>query len=162
MGKMTQQWKVKDVKQRLNVVGEGSYKDSEMIDAIYGICVDIARRAKDGHDYRNVKGELESSIGVVLLKNRREIVRWMVLSKSGTDPALGINDIRRCVENQIVGKAELFDVDQMIQIPAKGITGVVFAAAPYAAKVEAKYKKVLLDFTPSSDYVFNIIKSVVK
>lgn len=151
-----------DVRQRLNVVGEGSYKDTKMIDSIYGVCVDIAVRAKAGHDYRNIKGELESSIGVVLVKDRREIVRWMVLAQSGTDPALGIEDMRRCVENQILGKAELHDVDRDIQIPAKGIAGIVFAAAPYAAAVESKGRKVLLDFTPSSDYVFSIIKSVVQ
>ena len=162
MGKMIQQWKIKDVQQRLNIVGEGSYKDTEMIEAIYGICVDVATKAKAGHDYKNIKGQLESSIGVVIVKDRREVVRWMVLAKSGTDPALGIEDMRRCVEGQIIGKSQLHDVDRDIDIPAKGIAGIVFAAAPYSAAVEEKGRKVLLDFAPSSGYVFQIIKSVVK
>lgn len=159
MGQMTQLWKMADVKQRLNVVGQGSYKDTEMIDAIYGVCVDTARRAKDGHNYRNIKGELESSVGVVIVKDRHEIVRWMVLAQSGTDPALGIADMKRCVEGQILGKERLPDGTD---IPAKGIAGIVFAAAPYAGDVEARRKKVLIDFAPSSNFVFSIIKSVVK
>lgn len=68
---MTQQWKMKDVRQRLNVVGEGSYKFEEMRDTLFNICVDIARKAKAGHDYQNIKGQLESSIGVVIVKANR-------------------------------------------------------------------------------------------
>ena len=162
MGKMTQLWSINDVKKIFNVVSSGSYKETEMIESIYGICVDMANAAKLGHDYRNVKGELESSIGVVVLKDRHEVVRWSVLAKSGTDPALGIEDMKRAIEGQIIGKSELQDVDQTIYIPEKGITGIVFAAAPYAGTVEARNKKVLIDFAPSSSYVFQIIKSVVK
>ena len=170
MGKMIQQWKMKDVQQRLNafVQGEsisfnGSYNEQEMVDKIYGICLDLASKAKSGHDYINRKGELESSIGVVVIKDRRIVERWNVQASSGTDPARGIEDIRRVIDGQILGKSELPDGTN---IPNKGIVGIVFAAAPYSGYVEGKqggaHRSVLLDFAPSSGYVFQIIKSVVK
>lgn len=162
MGQMKQLWSINDIRQSINVVSSGSYKEAEMIESIYGVCVDVANAAKSGHDYRNIKGELESSIGVVILKDRQEVVRWSVLAKSGSDPYLGLEDMRRCLEEKIIGKSEIQDVDQTIHIPEKGITGIVFAAAPYASAVEARGKKVLIDFAPSSEYVFQVIKSVVK
>ena len=87
MGEMKQMWKLTDIKQRLKPVREGKYKEEEMIDALFGIGTDMARKAKSEHDYHNIKGQLESSVGVVIVKNRRELVRWSVLATSGSDPA---------------------------------------------------------------------------
>jgi hypothetical protein len=170
MGKMTQQWKIGEVKQQLNAFVQGeslslneSYNEQEMIDKIYSICLDLASNAKSEHNYINRKGELESSIGVVVIKDRGIVERWKLQSSSGTDPARGTEDIRRIIDEQILGKSELPDGTN---IPNKGIVGIVFAAAPYSGYVEKKHdsgrRSVLLDFAPSSDYVFNIIKSVVK
>ena len=163
MGQMKQLWNINDIRQSLNVVSSGSYDEKKMREAIFNICVDVANAAKAGHDYQNIKGQLESSIGAVVVKDRNEITDWFIAqSKSGTSPELGISDLRRCVDEQILGKSELHDLDQTIHMPEKGIVGIVFAAAPYAGFVESKYKKVLIDFAPSSEYVFQVIKSVVK
>ena len=159
MGKMKQMWKLTDIKQRLKPVREGKYKEEEMIDALFGIGTDMARKAKSEHDYHNIKGQLESSIGVVIVKNRRELVRWSVLATSGSDPALGIRDMEKCLSSQILGKSELPDGTE---IPANGLACIVFAAAPYAAAVQWRKKKVLLEYAPSDAYVFSIINKVVK
>ena len=159
MGEMKQMWKISDIKQRLKPVREGKYKEEEMIDALFGVGTDMARKAKSEHNYQNRKGQLESSIGVVIVKNRRELVRWSVLATSGSVPALGIRDMERCLSSQILGKSEFPDGTE---IPAQGLACIVFAAAPYAAAVQWRKKKVLLDYAPSDAYVFTIINKVVK
>ena len=36
---MKQLWSINDIRQSLNVVSSGSYKEAEMIESIYGLCV---------------------------------------------------------------------------------------------------------------------------
>jgi hypothetical protein len=160
MGEMKCLWKLSDVRLQFNDLKEGKLNETELIDGLYKIGVDMARKAKSEHTYKNIKGELESSIGVVIVRNRREIVRWSVLSKSGSDPAKGLADMQACLQTSILGKAELPDGTQ---IPESGYAAIVFAAAPYSAAVEYyRGKKVLLSFSPSDAYVFSVLKSVIK
>jgi len=159
MGKMKQLWKLSDIKKEILPIREGKYKESELIDSLFSIGVDMARKAKGEHGYRNIKGELESSVGIVIIKNRREIAQWQILATTGSDPSLGIRDMEKCISSQILGKDELPDGTI---IPEKGLACIVFAAAPYAAAVQLRKKKVLLDFAPSDAYVFNILKTIVK
>lgn len=167
MGEMRQQWKIKDVSDKLDAIAgtgtatssvSGAYSEERMIDAIYGICLDVATKAKNDHTYHNQKGELESSIGIVVLKNRTEIKRWELLASSGSDPAIGLRDLNASLESQVIGKDSL---PNGTPIPNEGIIGIVMAGAPYAGYVEMKGRTVLHSFVPEPSYVFSILKSVM-
>ena len=158
MGSMRQLWRMTDVIAKLNRVTSIAFDEGKLVDALYDICKGVADAARTGHSYRNYKGELESSVGVVVLKDREEIKRWDVSSTSGTDPARGIMDFQNALEEFILGKAELPDGTQ---IPEKGLIGIVFAAAPYAGLVESKGRTVLSEFEPESSWVFSILKSAM-
>lgn len=159
MGSMTQKWTIPQIAVRLDKKVEAVFDEGKLIDSIFDICQDFAIKARDGHTYMNIKGELESSIGIVVLKNREEIKRWDVSSKSGKDPALGIIDFQNALEKYILGKSELPDGTH---IPEIGIAGIVFAAAPYSGLVESRGRTVLDAFKPESGYVFEIIKTAIK
>lgn len=156
MGEMKQLWAIPAISGKIHRV---AFDDKKLVDSLFEICTNIANEAKSGHSYRNIKGELESSIGVVILKDREEVLRWSVEAKSGSDPAKGINDLRTLIETNIIGKNELPDGTD---IPANGIIGIVFAAAPYSGLVESRGRTVLDSFTPDSEYVFSIIKTAIK
>lgn len=156
MGEMSQTWTIKDIENSINKQTEIYMKKFE--DRIYSICLDTAKRAKDEHDYNNYSGELESSVGFVILKDLQEVRQWSLMASSGTSPMEGLQDIRNLVYDEIVGKSKLPDGTIL---PKKGLVGVVFAAAPYAAEVEGNNRKVLIDFAPSSSYVLTILKTVI-
>ena len=157
---MRQQWSMVDIQIKFASVRNQFEESGDATEEIYQVCLDMANRAKQGHTYRNVKGELESSVGVVVLKDRNEVVRYTysMMASSGSDPSLGIADFRNVLTNYLVGKSELPDGTH---IPSKGVVGIVFAAAPYAGIVEAKGREVLNDFAPESGYVFSIIKTAL-
>ena len=135
-----------------------AFDEGKLTDALFDICQEIAAKARSGHTFMNIKGELESSIGVVVLKDREEIKRWDVSSVSGKDPALGIIDFQNALEQFVLGKSELPDGTH---IPEFGLAGIVFAAAPYAGTVEARGRTVLDYFKPDAGYVFSIIKTAI-
>lgn len=135
-----------------------AFDEGKLTDALFDICQEIAAKARSGHTFMNIKGELESSIGVVVLKDREEIKRWDVSSVSGKDPALGIIDFQNALEQFVLGKSELPDGTH---IPEFGLAGIVFAAAPYAGTVEARGRTVLDYFKPDTNYVFSIIKTAI-
>lgn len=132
-------------------------RDIKVADKLFEICKNIAVEAKNGHSYKNYKGELESSIGVVVLIDRSTLYKWDSSATMGTDPAKGISDINNVLSKYIVGKPNLPDGTK---IPAKGVVGIVFAAAPYAKKIEDRKRKVLYDFVPAGDFIFKQIKMV--
>lgn len=158
MGQMKQMWTMPNVTNKINSVTAVAFDEGKLTDALFDICMEVANAARTGHSYRNVKGELESSTGVVVLKDRENIKKWAVQSESGKDPARGIADFKRALDEFIIGKSELPDGTQ---IPAKGLIGIVFAAAPYAGLVESKGRTVLDSFTPESGYIFTILKSAM-
>ena len=153
MSTMKQLWNMNQIRDKISSVIVGS--DEKFAEAIYQICVSSAQRAKKEHTYRNIKGQLESSVGVVVLKDREEIMKWYLLASEGSQPDLGIMNIRDTVQNQIIGKSTLPNGQF---IPQKGVVGIVFAAAPYAGYVEGKNrKKVLTDFVPDGQMVISIL-----
>jgi hypothetical protein len=158
MGTMTQKWTMPQIISRLDKKTEVAFDEGKLTDALFDICQEIASKARSGHTYMNIKGELESSIGVVVLKDREEIKRWDVSSTSGKDPALGIIDFQNALEQFVLGKSELPDGTH---IPEIGLVGIVFAAAPYAGTVEARGRTVLDYFKPDAGYVFDIIKTAI-
>ncbi len=164
MGTMSQQWKIDDISKKIGTVVNNSLEN--MTQAIYMKCLEFAALAKSAHTYRNYKGELESSVGVVVLKDREEVKEWKSMADTGTDPSLGISDFTSTLQEYVIGKATLPDGTE---IPPKGITGIVFAAAPYAGYVESGEgmglwgrggmpKKVLNAFAPKGEDVFRILK----
>ena len=158
MGQMTQRWTLPQVVSKLNKKTEVAFDEGKLTDALFDICQEIAAKARSGHTYMNIKGELESSVGVVIIKDREEIKRWDVSAVSGKDPALGIMDFQNALEKFILGKSEL---PNGIHIPEIGLVGIVFAAAPYAGTVELRGKTVLDYFKPDAGYVFDIIKTAI-
>ena len=157
MGKMKQMWRIGDVRSKINNTLDASYEKVEK--ELYDICLDAAQRARNEHDYNNYKGQLESSIGFVILKNRQEVKHWGIAAKSGSDPGLGLQDIRNLIYDKIIGKHSLPDGTE---IPSKSIVGIVFAAAPYAGTVESYGRKVLIDFAPNDSSIFRILKTVIR
>lgn len=158
MGAMTQKWTVPQIEVKLNKATEVAFNEGKLTDDLFEICQDIAAKARAGHTFMNIKGELEASIGVVVLKDREEIKRWDVSSVSGKDPALGIIDFQNALEEFILGKSELPDGTH---IPEIGLAGIVFAAAPYAGIVESRGRTVLDYFKPDPSYVFSVIKTAI-
>ena len=157
MGKMTCNWKLGDVRKTIDFVIEKDLKKVE--EELFNVCLSTAKSAKDGHTYNNYKGQLESSIGVIILKNRQEVTQWSMVASSGYDPARGLQDIKNLIYDKIVGKHSLPDGTF---IPSKSLVGIVFAAAPYSGEVQVRGRKVLIDFAPSDNYVLTILKSVIK
>ena len=157
MGKMTCNWKLGDVRKTIDFVIEKDLKKVE--DELFNVCLSIAKSAKDGHTYKNYKGQLESSVGVIILKNRQEVTQWSMVASSGSDPAKGLQDIKNLIYNKIVGKHSLPDGTF---IPSKSLVGIVFAAAPYSGEVQGRGRKVLIDFAQSDNYVLTILKTVIK
>jgi len=156
---MIQKWTLPQVISKLNKKTEVAFDEGKLTDALFDICKEIAEKAQSIHTYRNVKGELESSIGIVILKNREEIIKWENLqATSGTDPARGLSDFKHALDEFIIGKSELPDGTH---IPEIGIVGIVFAAAPYAGIVETKGRTVLDSFTPDASEVFSFIKMAI-
>ena len=157
MGKMIQKWRINDIDKQ---IFSKLYKDEfSVINKLYDVCMEVAVKAKNNHDYNNYSGELESSVGFIILKDTNEVKQWFMMASSGTDPSEGLNDIKSLVYDDIVGKYELPDGTM---IPRIGIAGIVFAAAKYASTVEERNRKVLIDFTPSSQYVLTILKTIIK
>ena len=170
---MKQLWKIDTVEKKID--RSLISKEDKMVNAIFGECVAFAVRAKNGHTYRNYKGELESSVGVVVLKDLNEVKEWQLIASTGTDPSRGLTDFRNVLESYIVGKSTLPDGTQL---PAKGIAGIVFAAAPYAGQIEGGMeiaqsewtmefqgvagKKVLHDFAPPASEIIQILKTVTR
>lgn len=157
MGKMTCNWKLGDVRKTIDFVIEKDLKKVE--EELFNVCLSTAKSAKDGHTYKNYKGQLESSIGVIILKNRQEVTQWSMVASSGSDPARGLQDIKNLIYNKIVGKHSLPDGTF---IPSKSLAGIVFAAAPYSGEVQGRGRKVLIDFAPSDSYILTILKTVIK
>lgn len=157
MGKMTCNWKLGDVRKTIDFVIEKDLKKVE--DELLNICLSTAKSAKDGHTYKNYKGQLESSVGVIILKNRQEVTQWSLVASSGSDPEKGLQDIKNLIYNKIVGKHSLPDGTF---IPSKSLVGIVFAAAPYSGEVQGRGRKVLDDFPPSDNYILTILKTVIK
>lgn len=157
MGKMTCNWKLGDVRKTIDFVIEKDLKKVE--EELFNVCLSTAKSAKDGHTYKNYKGQLESSIGVIILKNRQEVTQWSMVASSGSDPARGLQDIKNLIYNKIVGKHSLPDGTF---IPSKSLVGIVFAAAPYSGEVQGRGRKVLIDFAPSDSYILTILKTVIK
>lgn len=169
---MKQKWKIEDIAKKID-----TYSISEeegVVNAIFGECIAFAVRAHNGHTYRNYKGELESSIGVVVLKDLQEVKEWKLIAASGTDPSKGIDDFSNVLQEYIIGKSTLPDGTQL---PEKGIAGIVFAAAPYAGIIEGGMeveqstwntewqgvagKKVLHDFAPPAKEILQILKIAI-
>ena len=71
MKRKAQKWDIEKIESKID---KRLLKDEEkIISAIFKECVAFAKRAKNGHTYKNYKGELESSVGVAVLKDRSEI-----------------------------------------------------------------------------------------
>ena len=170
MKRKKQKWEIEKVESKID---KRLLKDeNKIISAIFNECVAFAKRAKNGHTYRNYKGELESSVGVAVLKDRSEIKEWSMLASDGTDPSKGLSDYRDVLEEYIIGKANLPDGTE---IPARGIAGIVFAAAPYASMIESGQnelegtmgwsgiggKKVLNAFAPQKGEILTILKNII-
>lgn len=156
---MIQKWTMPNVVSKLNKKIEVAFDEGKLVDTLFNICKEIAEKAQSIHTYRNIKGELESSIGIVILKNREEIIKWENLeATSGKDPARGIADFKKGLSEFIIGKSELPDGTH---IPEIGIVGIVFVAAPYAGIVETKGRTVLDSFTPDASEVFSFIKMAI-
>lgn len=165
-----QKWDIDDVSKRIDKKID---KDMDkMVKAIYDKCLSFAKTAKSNHTYKNYKGELESSVGVVVLKDRNEIKEWNSMASSGTDPSRGISDFNDVLSSYIIGKDMLPDGTY---IPDKSIAGIVFAAAPYASMIEngqnefesalgisgSGGKKVLKAFAPSPSDIFTVLKVII-
>lgn len=156
MGEMMQEWSIDDVQSKINNATGNEFM-MKVAENIFRECVLFAKAAKNGHTYNNYSGELESSVGVIVLKDRSEIMQWSLLASSGSDPAEGLQDMRNFLYDEIIGKSELPDGTN---IPALSVVGIVFAAAPYAGDVESRGRKVLIDFAPSADRILKVIKEV--
>lgn len=158
MGQMIQKWNIDDVINPLNVIVEGKEMNEKYSKAIMAICRRAAIKAHSSHSYKNIKGQLESSVGIVVLRDRKYVDAWEMRAKTGSDPSLGLQDLANVITTKILGKAKLPDGTV---IPAKGIIGIVFAAAPYASIVQdLRGRTVLDDFMPEAEEVFRILKTV--
>ena len=157
MGEMIQKWNIDDVTRPLQAFLDGGLSD-KYYDAIFDICRDAAASAHRAHSYRNIKGQLESSVGVVVIRDRKYVQAWALKATSGSDPAKGLNDMNELISTKILGKSQLPD-GQII--PKKGVIGIVFAAAEYASYIQdVRGRTVLHDFMPEADEVFRILKTV--
>ena len=87
---MKQKWNIGDIQKKIDAFSVSH--EEQVVNAIFGECVAFAVRAHNGHTYRNYKGELESSVGVVVLKDLQEVKEWKLIAASGTDPSRGITD----------------------------------------------------------------------
>jgi len=168
---MKQLWKIENISKRIDKRTESDI--NKVVNILYKKCLSFARRAKNKHTYKNYKGELESSVGVVILKDRNEIKEWSAMSSDGTDPTRGLEDYKDVLSTYILGKESLPDGTF---IPANSIVGIVFAAAPYSYAVETGQtdiehmlgrgglggKKVLNSFTPTSSEIFKVLKTVIQ
>jgi hypothetical protein len=168
---MKQLWKIEDISKRIDKRTESDI--NKVVDVLYRECLAFARRAKNEHTYRNYKGELESSVGVVILKDRNEIKEWSAMASDGTDPARGLEDYKDVLSTYILGQESLPDGTS---IPANSIAGIVFAAAPYSYEIEFGQnevehmmewegiggKKVLHAFAPTSSEIFTVLKTVIQ
>ena len=164
---MKQLWKIEDIQNR---IAKRINTDMDRItDTIYNQCLTFAAVAKTAHSYDNYKGELQSSVGVVILKDRNEVKNWSSIASDGTDPARGIADFNEVLNDYIVGHENLPDGTE---IPMLGIVGIVFAAAPYAGNVESGEgmglwgrggtpKTVLNAFAPKGGYIYTLLKTIV-
>ena len=157
MGEMIQQWDINDIRQKIS--DRLANDETAVINKLYDVCMEVAVKAKNNHEYNNYSGVLESSVGFIILKNLNEVKQWFMMASSGTDPSEGLNLIKNLVYDQIIGKYKLPD---KTVIPRTGLAGVVFVAAKYASTVEERNRKVLVDFTPSSQYVLTILKTIIK
>ena len=169
---MKQKWNIGDIQKKIDAFSVSH--EEQVVNAIFGECVAFAVRAHNGHTYRNYKGELESSVGVVVLKDLQEVKEWKLIAASGTDPSRGITDFSNVLQEYIIGQSTLPDGTQL---PEKGIAGIVFAAAPYAGIVEGGMevdqstwttewqgvagKKVLHDFAPPANEILQILKVAI-
>ena len=69
-----QKWNIEKVASKIDKKID---KDMDkIVKAIYSKCLAFAKTAKSSHTYKNYKGELESSVGVVVLKDRNELKEW--------------------------------------------------------------------------------------
>ncbi len=164
---MKQLWKIEDIQEKID---KKINKDLDIIsESIYNQCLSFALLARGAHSYKNYKGELQSSVGVVILKDRKEVKNWSSVSSDGTDPAKGISDFNEVLNGYIIGHESLPDGTY---IPSKSVVGIVFAAAPYAGDVESGKgmgswgfkgtpKTVLNAFAPKSGYIYTILKSII-
>lgn len=165
-----QKWNIEKVASRIDKKID---KDMDkIVKAIYSKCLAFAKTAKSSHTYKNYKGELESSVGVVVLKDRNEIKEWNSTAATGTDPSRGISDFNDVLSSYIIGKDMLPDGTY---IPEQSIAGIVFAAAPYASMIENGQnefesalgisgfggKKVLNAFAPSASDIFTVLKVII-
>jgi len=148
-------WSIPPIDRRVNKVIKAN--DKKVVETLLEICIAAAMRAKEQHSYRNIKGELESSTAVIIIKDRKKIEEWKLLNEGGRDPQRGFTDLRRFIRNNITGKDRLPDGTF---IPEKSIYGIVVAAAPYAAEVE-KRRTVLNEFMPSYGVVFSAFKEAL-
>lgn len=148
----TQKWNIQNINKRIDKYINS--KNTHVTSAIYETCVAFAKEAKKNHSYRNYKGQLESSVGVIVLKDLNEVKEWFLLASSGYDPIRGIRDLNNVI-NKIVGKNVLPDGTT---IPSIGIVGIVFAAAPYSSLVASRGRTVLKEFAPNPSTVYEIIK----
>lgn len=152
----TQKWNIQNIGKRIDK--NINSKNTHVISAIYKTCVAFAKEAKKNHSYINYKGQLESSVGVIVLKDLNEVKEWNLIASDGSDPIRGIRDLNNVI-NSIVGKSTLPDG---INIPSVGIVGIVFAAAPYAGTVENRGRRVLYPFAPNQSTVYEIIKIAIE
>ena len=171
--KSKQLWNINDVISKIDKKTEADIDAT--VQVIYAQCLAFAQRAKNEHTYKNYKGELESSVGVVVLKDRNEVKEWSALASDGTDPSRGISDYTDVLSTYILGQAQLPDGTL---IPAKSIVGIVFAAAPYAGIIEngedvpqeewtpdwqgVAGKKVLNAFAPAPEDIFTVLKTIIR
>lgn len=145
MGEMKCMWTIPQVKKEVKNVTSDKSMDKKFAQSLFEMCVAAAQRAKAEHTYHNIKGELESSTGVVILQNRRNLKRWKLQASTGSNPALGLRDFRKFIINELVGKSTLYDGTF---IPEKSVIGFVVAAAPYAGHVESRGREVLNESMP--------------
>lgn len=157
MGKMKQLWSIPSIRKDIKEVVFSKEMESKLISELYYICIAAAQTAKNDHSYENYKGELESSTGFIILKNRKENLRWKWIASEGTDPNRGFKDFSQYINTEIRGKSTLPDGSY---IPEKSIIAVVVAAAPYAGVVEDNGRTVLNDFMPNFSIVHQRIKKV--
>ena len=72
MGREIQKWNIDDVINPLNVIVEGKEMNEKYSKAIMAICR-RAIKAHSSHSYKNIKGQLESSVGIVVLRDRNVV-----------------------------------------------------------------------------------------
>jgi len=156
---MTMLWGLSDIRKDMKEVTSSVKTEKALIDELYYICLAAAQTAKNEHSYINQKGELESSTGFVILKNRHIKLRWKWLASTGTNPSLGFKDFSNFVTTNLMNKSTLPDGSY---IPKKSIIAVVFAAAPYAGAVDDKGRTVLSEFMPDWTVVHSKIVNAMQ